>query len=153
MPLTTSCSCCRLLCVLPSHGIFHQCCLVPCACLAGQDHRAPGTSPSSHPYSLQMLKPHKTFFSPLPSAHRKLKKGFSSLPQAADEDLTGQNYKPALKYQNSSQPLRAGQPRSESCSFHIQPGPFLSSSLPTQPLFRKLQSLAEGKKLSLLQTK
>lgn len=103
-------------------------------CLAGQDHRgttcrAPDTSPSSHPCSLQMLRPCKTLCSPLPSAHRKQKKGFSSLPQAADEDLMGQSYKPALKYQNSSQPLTARQPRSQRCSLHIEPVPsFILSS-------------------------
>lgn len=136
MPLTTGrCSCCRLLLVLPSHGIFHRCCLAPQGCLAGQHHRgttcrAPDTIfPSSHPCSLQMLRPCQAFSSSLPSAQGRQKKGSGSLPQAADEDLMGQNYKPALKHQNSSQPLRAGQPRSERCSPHIEPVPsFVLSS-------------------------
>lgn len=130
--------------MLLSHGIFHQCCLAPCGCLAGQ---SPSPSPS-HPCSLQMLR---LFCSPLPSAHRKHKKGFSSLPQAADEDLMGQNYKPALKI-----PEFLMTTYSRTATF----GEVLSSH-PACPFFCPLfphnhfagSCRAEGKELSLLQTK
>lgn len=106
------------------------------------------TEPHIHPLPL-ILVLLRTFCSPLPPAHRKQKKGFSSLPQAADEDLTGQNYKTALKYQNSFQQDSHFQ---RDVLFTSSPS-LLLSSLPTQPLCRKLQSWAEGKKLNLLQTK
>lgn len=49
------CSCCRF---LPSHGIFH---LAAVAVDRGSTCRAPDTSPSSHPGSLQMLNPARPF--------------------------------------------------------------------------------------------
>lgn len=115
-----SCSCC-----LPM-GFSTSAAWLPVAVWLGRTTEA--IFPSSHPCSLQMLRPCQTFSSSLPSAQGRQKKGSSSLPQAAD-DLMGHNYRPALKHQNSSQPLRAGQPHSERYSLHIEPVPsFVLSS-------------------------
>lgn len=99
--------------------------------------RTPDTSPSSQPCSLQMLR---LFCSSLPSAHRKQNAAFSSLLQAADEDLMSQNYKPALKntripHNHIQQDSHVGR----DALFTSSPS-LLLSSLPTQPLCRKLQS-------------
>lgn len=110
-----------------------------CGCLPGQDLQSPRHIPSFSSLFSSDAEPCKTFCSPPPSAHRKQRKGFSSLPQAADEELMGQSFKPALQCQNSSQP------RSERFSLHIEPVPSFCPLFPHNHFAGSCRAWLKGK--------
>lgn len=128
------CSCCRF---LPSHGNFHL------AAVAGQHLQSPRHIPFFSSASLQMLNPARPFapHHPLLTGSRtKASVPFHRLQMKLSRARATNQLFNARIPQNS-QRFRAAQ-RDSLFTLSLS---LLLSSLPTQPLRRKLQSLAEGK--------